>query len=239
MNGAMVRAGLAGTKTQTRRVVKPQPHDCGKISVGMYAPTAVDRHGEEYPGPEIFGAYDDWGEWGTRFPYGQPGDRLYVREAFRFLDVFDGDSPATVGDRCLNAGYAKPWAPTHYEADGRRDNWQHVGTPPHAGVHPQAGKLRPGIHMPRWASRITLEIVSVRVERLNDITEADAIAEGIESLRGEGQFWRDYSNPDGANVESFTIARPIESFRTLWERINGAGSWAANPWVWVVEFRPV
>lgn len=112
-------------------------------------------------------------------PYGVPGDRLWVREAFRFLDSFDGDSPTAVGDRCLIAGYPKPWAPTQYEADGWRDNWMNVGTPPGTIA---AGKLRPGIHMPRWASRITLEITDVRVERLQDISNADCAREGHRSV---------------------------------------------------------
>lgn len=220
-SASMVRAILEGRKTQTRRIVKPQPpDDCATIRVEEFHPTVIDRLGDEEPGAPIFGAYDLGGEWGVRCPYGQPGDRLYVREAFRFLDVFDGDSPATIGDRCLNAGYSKPWAPAHYEADGQRNNWQHVGTPPHDGGPPKAGKLRPGIHMPRWASRITLEIVAVRVERLNDISEADAKAEGagIPLVGHDDDFCRGV-------------------FRGIWESINGADSWGANPWVWVIEFK--
>lgn len=217
----MVRAILAGVATQMRCVIKPQPAvsyctkckknadvcDCEFIS-----DTQANRCTKL--------ATADL----TCCPYGQPGDRLWVRESFRLLDVFDGDSPNTVADRCLNAGYPKPWAPTHYEADGWRDNWQHVGTPPHQGGPPVAGKLRPGIHMPRWASRITLEIVAVRVERLNDISEADAAAEGIEPM-----FLGDTDEMKrlGARV----------AFKSLWESINGAGSWEANPWVWVIEFR--
>ena len=88
--------------------------------------------------------------------------------------------------------------------------------------------------MPRWASRITLEIISVRVERLNEISEADAIAEGIEKVP---QGWRRYGplvNPSGSN-QKLALAR--DSYQTLWESINGPGSWALNPWVWVIEFR--
>jgi hypothetical protein len=218
-SGAMVRANLADIKTQTRRVVKltdewhPDTRSAKVIGLGADGVGAMP--------------FDEFGRMlggAVRCPYGQPGDRLWVREAFRLLDVFDCDSPNTVADRCLNAGYSRPWAPTHYEADGYRNNWQHVGTPPHEGGPPIAGKLRPGIHMPRWASRILLEIVAIRVERLQDISEADARAEGIEPMfLGE--------TPDmkrlGARVQ----------FKELWERINGPGSWDANPWVWVIEFR--
>lgn len=84
--------------------------------------------------------------------------------------------------------------------------------------------------MPRWANRITLEVTGVRVERLQDISEADAIAEGLERDR---QLWKHYSQP------GFGWVDPRQSYQTLWESINGAGSWGANPWVWVVEFKRI
>lgn len=197
MSAPMVRAILDGRKTQTRRIVKPTPEWIGQSGVLSYRGRVGLPH--------------------ALSPFGQPGDRLWVREAFRFLDSFDGDSPNTVGNRCLVAGYPKPWAPTHYEADGWRDNWMNVGTAPGSVT---AGKLRPGIHMPRWASRITLEVVSVRVERLQDISDEDAIAEGIYPT-STGLY------PGSAKAE----------YRKLWEQINGAGSWDVNPWVWVISFR--
>jgi hypothetical protein len=199
----MVRAILAGTKTQTRRAVKPQPPEFDHAT----------RQHQRILVP--------------RCPYGQPADRLYVREAFRFLDSFDEDSPATVGERCLAAGYPKPWAPTQYEADGWRDNWMQVGTPRSSPGSATAGKLRPGIHMPRWASRITLEITGVRVERLHEISEADALAEGVNV------------HPDHHGKPRGSIYSPVQAYRDLWESINGPDAWAVNPWVWVVEFRRV
>ncbi|MNL34799.1 hypothetical protein D3C87_1567900 [compost metagenome] len=156
-------------------------------------------------------------------PYGQPGDRLWVREAYRFTDTFDADSPSRVAERCLDAGYSKPWAPLKFESDGDRRNWMNVGTPTYPTTSPRAGKLRPGIHMPRWASRIDLEITDVRVERLNDISESDAVDEGFY------QAVRESPNGIGEDV--------IGWYRELWELINGASSWDANPWVWVVEFK--
>lgn len=94
------------------------------------------------------------------------------------------------------------------------------------------GPWKPSIHMPRSASRILLEVTNVRVERLQDISEEDAVAEGIEQEPGTSH-WKNYdTSPGGWRYwES-----PIQSYRTLWESINGKGSWDLNPWVWVVEF---
>lgn len=210
-SGPMVRALLAGTKTQTRRVLKVQPHEeAGSLMVGPYHPTVIDRHGDDQPGPEIFGVYSSCGEFGLRCPYGQPGDRLWVRETWRLWDgqshvqgepldpdVLDG---SLIG---LDAQFLKS-LPREYRADSGDD-----------------GPWRPSIHMPRWAIRITLEITAVRVERLQDISEADAQAEGCIDV--------DYST--GRTYRA--------AYRELWEQINGHGSWAANPWVWVVEFRRI
>ena len=212
MSAPMIRAILSGTKTQTRRI--SNPHQKG---------------GRRYFNTDGSPRTD------CIYPYGAHGDLLWVREAFRFLDSFDGDSPKTVGDRCLIAGYPKPWAPTHYEADGWRDNWMNVGTSPGSVT---AGKLRPGIHMPRWASRLLLEIVAVRVERLQDISEADAQAEGVERVVA-GVGWRRYCDPDSEEVGVPPCGDARRSFRSLWKFINGDESWNANPWVWVVEFRRI
>ena len=217
-NAPMVRAVLAGTKTQTRPA--------------MYVPSKLDRAILDLRYPPSYGD----GEW-PNLPPGkawtlsnwrkvQPGDRLWVREAFRFTDVFDADSPSRVGERCVDAGYRTPWAPIQFEADRARLNWQHTGTPPHEG-QPRPGKLRPAMFMPRWASRITLEVTGVRVERLQDISEADAQAEGA---------------PSADLVSGRECIFPHQGtyrwgFRLLWESINGPGSWDANPWVWVVEFK--
>lgn len=149
-----------------------------------------------------------------RCPCGQPGDRLWVRENFSGPHYQSKNSPSQWSDS----------DPIWYWADGE----------------PESGdwtKPKPSIHMPRWASRITLEILGVRVERLNDISEADAIAEGIGSIvvsDGGESRWINYAD-EHSKSNAFGDAR--RSYRSLWEKINGAGSWAANPWVWVVEFR--
>ncbi|MBR8082988.1 hypothetical protein [Burkholderia vietnamiensis] len=229
-SGPMVRATLEGRKTQTRRVMKHQPpDDVAPITVARYHPTIVDRHGDEAPGPEIFGAFSDDGEWGCKSPFGEPGDRLWVREAFRFTSDFDGDSPTSVGGRCLDAGYRTPWAPVRYEVDGAERDWRWVGTPP--GHEVTAGRARASMHMPRWASRITLEITRVHAERLQAISESDARAEGVTI---EEHHMRGYCA--GA-------CRPpsIRAFHDLWDSLNAARGhgWDANPWVWAIEFRRI
>lgn len=139
-------------------------------------------------------------------PYGAPGTRLWVRETFAHVVDSRGDSVTRYWD-----GKSFKYI---YRADAteRPTKW----TPP--------------IHMPRVASRITLEITDIRVERLRDISEADAIAEGVEELNERGTY-KDYS--DHENI--WLSARG--AYFTLWESINGKGSWNANPWVWVVEFK--
>lgn len=172
-SGSMVRAILEGRKTQTRRIVKPT----GAHHIFQF-------RGRE----EARGTDEPTGEWAwcraervisehIRCPYGKPGDRLWVREAFRLTSDFDGDSPTRVGERCLDAGYRAPWAPVRYEVDGAERDWRWVGTPP--GHEVTAGRARASMHMPRWASRITLEITGVRAERLQSISESDARAEGV------------------------------------------------------------
>ena len=235
--GAMVRALLAGTKTQTRRAMRYQPHEeIGALTVGMYHPTVIDSLGDEHPGAEVFGVYSSCGEFGLKCPYGQPGDRLWVREAhWWFKDAHD---PAT--------GYFPPKLTAddvEYRADG--DDGRKV--------------WRPSIHMPRWASRITLEITTVRVERLQAISEADAVAEGVAAdTTWSLPWWQGYREHDGyllhQQVQGETPPdwmlepkpmRPLthlnrsarDVYLSLWEQINGPGSWDANPWVWVVEFR--
>lgn len=197
-NGAMVRALLAGTKTQTRRVVKPQPR---RVDGGVpFGDAPAWAHAE--PGSAMM-----------RCPYGKPGDWLWVKETWRTARSLDNKSPNAMGEMCIDAGYRKPWAPLAYEADGHR-NTEWRGFEMAGDAEP--GKTRVSIHMPRWASRITLEITSVRVERLQDISEADAIAEGV------------YTDP---------ASPAYDAYAQLWDEINGPGSWAANPWVWVLEFR--
>lgn len=198
MSAPMVRAILAGTKTQTRRVVKPQPpagwdRNCW-FSAPVWGWTAQAEPAQT------------WHK--VRCPYGQPGDRLWVRETWNRFEAWQGYFYA---------------ADDHSFGIGADDDPDHI--PEHAI------RWKPSIHMPRAASRITLEVTGVRVERLQDISAADAIAEGIEA---EGDEWRDYLMP-----HTQCCLTPRSSYRTLWESIHGPGSWDANPWVWVIEFRRI
>lgn len=200
----MVRAIIAGTKTQTRRMVKwpvlsksdgAKQRIFGEADVADLNALLADR--QRHPLRKVC-------------PYGQPGDRLWVRETWAQYPVE------------LNPEPCNAW----YRADGR--------------LPPKVTKWTPSIHMPRWASRITLVVIGVRVERLQDISEEDAIAEGIERKDGVGGYpmtgFRDYARDDAWFVN---VQAAEKSFASLWHSINGAESWDANPWVWVVEFKRV
>jgi hypothetical protein len=198
----MVRAILSDSKTQTRRVMKPQPP--------AHVNDFCTFHNPKGPGLAHFG-FDPVArealDWFAVCPYGQVGDRLWVREAWAHvgtcdpgLTVYRADYPACV--------------PRQYQ-----------NVPPDESI-----KWKPSIHMFRADSRITLEITEVRVERLQDICEADAIAEGISEFIGG--WWCEHD--DAEQIAGMT---PQEGYRHLWERINGPGSWEANPWVWAVNFK--
>ena len=195
----MVRAILDGSKTQTRRVMKPQPDDDAIIAVGEIGTSRG----------AAFVRYPREGGITRRVPcpYGQPGDRLWVRETY-------------FGNHVQHPNEPEDERELHYRADGL----------PNFEGEESLIKWRPSIFMPRWASRITLEIVNVRVERLQDISEEDARAEGVGQVGIEtGQVLE-----SGAPVEIGSYAC---AYCDLWESINGKGSWEANPWVWVVEFK--
>ena len=204
-SGAMVRALQAGTKTQTRRVVKLP---ASLIPNDLTLSRMQDGYTEGVR--PVFGFDDEPNAFSCKNPYGQTGDRLWVREAWR-TDASLDDSPPNA---------FSGW-PVKYEADSVVLN--------HGAFFGQTdGKTRASIHMPRWASRITLEITSVRVERLQDISDADCVAEGCGALASA--IGCPMTSAPGETI-------PRSMYRALWESINGPGSWDANPWVWVVEFR--
>jgi hypothetical protein len=223
----MVRAILSGRKTQTRRLVKPAAGRQSEwLTSDLIARSPRLTIGRTNP-DGIFGAQMDHPRGGplgfVACPYyGQPGDRLWVRETWRTAKSLDSKSPAVIGEMCKEAGYKNPWAPLAYEADGHQNSeWRGF----ELGGDAEPGKTRVSIHMPRWASRILLEITAVRVERLQDITPADCVEEGYVSAPMEP-----YQSEE-------LVA--LDWYRQLWESLNGPGSWAANPWVWVIEFKRV
>lgn len=203
-SGHMVRAILNGQKTVTRREIKPsmrsadssfelhQQEDESWRPMYTFDESCMDAKGTEHP---------------MVCPYGQPGDRLWVREAWLADAQLDSIAP-----RDLSQG-----EPIFYPADGsvRQTGCAMISQ----------GRGRPSIHMPRWASRILLEVTDVRVELLQDISEEQAEAEGVGFLRHA---------PDAD--ETLTAA---QLFECLWSSINGDESWNGNPWVWVIEFKRI
>lgn len=193
----MVRVLLAGTKTQTRRAMRVQPHDGAEVVADIVNKIKIDRHGDEQPGPDKWGAWWSDGDEASSSPYGGPGDRLWVRETW----ARDEEDGALIYRADVGAVQeADDWERSRIECGGRY-------------------RWRPSIFMPRRASRITLSITGMRVERLNDISRGDAMSEGC-------PFQNMAQGLD-----------PRQWYADLWEQINGPGSWSANQWVWVLEFQ--
>lgn len=238
-SGPMVRAILDGRKTQTRRLVTPQPapnapNDGGTVWVrqaeGLHVPYGTVGHLTVRE------------KTGLRCPYGVPGDRLWVRETWYCDHCFERDYETTrrtyVGRTLTDAECEAEWRGNEatgsllfYRADGE------AGQQFEQLEHPTGRIWKPSIHMPRWASRLTLDVTSVRVERLHDISEEDARAEGVERYPEPFTLgWRNYEpEPSFESISYHPTAR--ESFASLWRSINGAESWESDPWVWAVEFR--
>ena len=199
-SGDMVRAILEGRKTQTRRVIKPQPSMDGMELFTILSTTGPKKdegkhHWAMMDEKRISFKHDDKELFSS--PYGYKGDRLWVRETW-------AEKSGKLAPYCSNI---------QYRADGDDLVW--------------ALKWKPSIHMPRWASRITLEVLDVRVERVQEISDIEAMAEGIHT----GVCHKMGMQNAGSRNE----------FSALWDRINfkrGFG-WGKNPWVWVVEFRRI
>lgn len=218
-SGSMVRALLAGNKTQTRRALSfEQPIDTVRRS----------SRGNDWFDLLWTNASGQQAEWYK--PRHSVGDRLYVREHWRTQEEFDGLSPVEIGE-AFAAEHGKPWCPVFFVADGKADDtsieqWQES----------PLGRFRQGMHMPRWASRLTLTVTEVRVERLKDISEADALAEGMTQATADAVL-----SPEELAVYATTHivapgARGRILYETIWDQINGAGAWQANPWVAAYTF---
>lgn len=210
----MVRAILDGRKTVTRRALNAQA--LKNIGYGVQLGECHELPSEGPLHPNSVSYYNDF------CPFGQIGDRLYVRETCFINDYREAAVPEGERADCE----------IHYRADG---------VPDFEGEE-ELIRWRPSIHMPRWASRILLEITDVRVERLQDgegetAFESRYVAEGINRIhQGDGEYaFHPFKSEPGPG--SWTD--PFEAWRELWVSVNGAGSWNANPWVWVVEFKRV
>lgn len=213
-SGPMVRAILEGRKTQTRRVVKPQPFD---------DPSSVRPWVDDGPTPSGAGRCGHTLRL-DECPYGVPGDRLVVKESYRLERKWDSYAPSEV----LNDTPPAVW----YEADERVEP---IESSPW-------GKLRPSIHMPWKIARITLEVVGARVERVHEISAKDIIAEGaVERAHHVEAFEMVGSNPK-CPISAFD-GMCYPDLRSLWaagwNSINGKGSWESNPFCWVIEFRRI
>jgi hypothetical protein len=221
----MVRALLAGTKTQTRRVAKFN-------YAGRLGKAGRQWHRDD---PAAVNAC----------PYGQPGDRLWVKETHRFGIAWDKSKPTEI----------PTVAAIRYEADGV------IRT---TGQKLETGKARPSLFMRQAFSRLTLEITEIRVERLQAITEADALAEGVTPAVVPGHYniiaesyncqvvegfvggipkpgdeWQGQHVEHVQHIPAKQVGTARDAYRVLWEQLNGAGSWALNPYVWVLTFRRV
>lgn len=167
---------------------------------------------------------------GTQLRPADKGDRLWVRESWRAPQRLDSEAPVTIARLSRDAGYDAPWCPVRYTADGReRDGAVFRDT-----FGGEWGRLRAAMHMPRWASRILLEVCDVRAEHLQEITIADILAEGVRVPDV------DYTVPEDPRVldherEAYARAR----FAELWDRLNARRgfAWSTNPYVWRIEFR--
>lgn len=197
--GEMVREVLSDRKTQTRRIVK-MPASWDSIVYADFGDGWWPYKSDDGESPD----YDN-NVIPLNCPYGKRGDRLYVRETWH-TDVLDLIYARAKHEDAMEA------SPIFYRADL---------------VNNDSGcTWKPSIHMPRWASRITLEITNVRIERLQDISGSDCISEGI--------MERTTYPPESDSEE---IDR--KEYRNLWESINGVGSWDKNPFVWVIEFKRI
>lgn len=226
-SGPMVLALLEGRKTQTRRVITFE----GVQNVLEFTRVGFDQNGrpvyemEDIAGQHFarpvgngFVAYDF-------IPNYAVGDLLWVREAWRTPEQLDHFSPTQIAEQCNELGYRGPWCPRVTEADNLAHQWSEED-----GFRQDepAGRLRPAMHMPRWASRLTLKVTDVQVQRVQDINEEDAGAEG----------WPPQDQRATTGIAEIKDAYPISWFAHLWDSLNekrGFG-WETNPWVVAITF---
>ncbi|MFN3650058.1 MAG: hypothetical protein ACK47B_10810 [Armatimonadota bacterium] len=204
MSASMVLATLQDRKRQTRRPISPEPHpgihSFIPLSSGVWKPAWGSAIRENLTEHNAC----------RRSRYGVRGDRLWVKETWAAASEYDA------------------YPPSRIPPEGRQRIWYAAG----GGLKPEwVGRTRASIHLPRWASRLTLELTEdPRPERLQEITEAEAIAEGCP---GENCYRR----PGVAGLVTDDGLLPDEQFSQLWETLHGKGAWKLNPWVWVISFK--
>ena len=214
-SGEMVKAILDGKKTMTRRVVK-----FSDFTIDSITPLHIELVDGKYC---LFNERNGWLIGYPKFPYGKVGDRLWVRETW--IQGYDDPLIESEGDD-ENA------VSIIYKADGKEEyrscsaetaeNWGDFS------ADSEMVGFKSPIHMPRWASRILLEITDIRIERLNDISDEDAVKEGFSDKKPSG-------------MQPAMMPNPKADFRNYWDSINAKKGypWSSNPWVWVVEFKVV
>lgn len=212
MHARSIKGILEGRKTQTRRIVKPQPKN---------TTTAMGKHGWDWRGqlwgfdPATRKPYVE--EVLRHCPYGKPGDLLWVRERWAMNDVNSGWGP-------IQKQRPSKFGGVVYRADG---DWEDQFAELDGDIPP----WRPSIHMPRWASRLTLEITNIRVERVQDIKWQDAFDEGIVPQMCCSGF--------ECGCRALPVNDPVPEFQALWDDTNGKGAWDRNDWVWVIDFKRI
>ena len=217
-SGEMVRAILDGKKTMTRRVVK-----FSDFTIDSITPLHIELVDGKYC---LFNERNGWLIGYPKFPYGKIGDRLWVRETHH---VVGGIADYEIEE--IKQGLQDVKNFVSYKADGYGN--------------PCDGGWTTPMFMPRWASRILLEIIDIRVERLQDISEADALKEGIRNYNFEMEDSPDtyvgYTHLQKDDGKSTLYKTPAIAFERLWDTLNAKKGypWSSNPWVWAIEFKVI
>ncbi len=237
---AMIHAIQARRKFQTRRLLDPQPQrrDDGRwVKIRGTGESSLELeivNKREGTREVRFGTLEESIQSLWKCPYGKPGDRLWVRETWGIFDTLN----VTTRQKLPLFEYVK-YDESHSEYIDPRYDVMYAADCPENSIH-----WRPSIHMPRWVSRFLLDVTAVRAERLQDITAEDAIAEGLHKVTKDGKLFK-YGIPDRDGLPgNYDVGwpwtkwevDPRAAYRTLWEDINGKGSWERNPMVWVVGF---
>lgn len=245
MRGPLVVASLAGTKTQTRRLVAAANstvdgyRTAASVWPYLHFDAGVGRDGHirvpvegEPPGGLHSGV-------ATVRPRLRPGDAIWIREAWQTGSALDDEAPSMLAAWAVTAG-REPCGPVRYMADDTARDAHLLGPGSYYGEH--WGRTRPGIYLPRWASRLVLHVVSVRAERVRLCSEDDAMAEGVGSDHDDLRALSHQRGAAAVRAVPSRLETARDRFRALWNSINDqrpGASWAANPWVWAITYRRV